>query len=697
MLKNLYIAASEAESGKSLVVIGIMDFLSRHVKRLGFFRPIVRSVNGIDHDIDLVSRRMKLPLQHDEMVGIASEKALELLQENKQDDLFTIILDKYKKLEMKCDFILIEGTDYAGTLKHFEFDFNTRLANNLGAPVMAVINAYQKSASEIADVAQMIKSVLLREKCSYIGLFVNRANARDIDAVWEILIKIQTGDETDFIIPELETLQKLTIRQISNVLRAEKIYGEPEVLDYDVSEFKVAAMGIEQILKHTGNGSLVITPGDRTDVLICLFLTLLSDNFQKIAGIVLTGGVKPSAELMQLINGIKKLPVAILKVDTDTFTTAMNLSRIKPLLSPDNERRMAIAMGHFESHVDGKKLIEKIAITPAGVVTPIMFEYQLYERARSRRKHIVLPEGLDDRILRAAEILIRRDVVDITILGNEHQILKKADSLHLKLGGINIIDPYDNDLINDYAATYYKLRKHKGVTRESAHDIMYDVSYLGTMMVYKSHADGMVSGAAHTTQHTIRPAFEFIKTKPGFNIVSSSFLMCFEDRVLVYGDCAFNPNPNAEELADIAISSADTAKTFGIEPRVAMLSYSTGTSGKGAEVEKVRTATEIARQRRPDLKLEGPIQYDAAIDVTVAKQKMPGSEVAGKATVFIFPDLNTGNNTYKAVQRASGAVAVGPVSQGLNKPVNDLSRGCTVKDIVNTVLITAIQAQMTDQ
>jgi phosphate acetyltransferase len=453
-------------------------------------------------------------------------------------------------------------------------------------------------------------------------------------------------------------------------------------------------MNIEHILKFTGPGTLVITPGDRTDVLTVLFMTLLSDSYPKIAGIILTGGYRPNEELMKLIRGIKKLPVAVFKVETDTFDTAMNVSRIRPLLTHDNERRMAIALGHFDAHTDGEKLKQIVSVTPSNVVTPIMFEYGLYERASAQRKHIVLPEGTEERMLRATEILLRRNVVDITLLGNEQEILKKADSLHLKLSGANIIDPFDNDLINDYALTYFKLRKDKGVTREAAYDIMRDVSYLGTMMVYKGHADGMVSGSVHTTQHTIRPAFEFIKTKPGFSIVSSCFFMCFEDKVLVYGDCAVNPNPNSEQLADIAISSADTAKAFGIEPRIAMLSYSTGESGKGEDVEKVRKATEIARKRRPDLKIEGPIQYDAAIDATVAKQKMPGSEVAGKATVYIFPDLNTGNNTYKAVQRASGAVAVGPVSQGLNKPVNDLSRGCTVKDIVNTVLITAIQAQM---
>jgi len=372
----------------------------------------------------------------------------------------------------------------------------------------------------------------------------------------------------------------------------------------------------------------------------------------------------------------------------------LNIQNIQSVLMPENEQRLATALGHFEAHVSSEELAKEITISRSKTVTPLMFEYDLFERARSNRKHIVLPEGMDERVLRATDILLKRNVVDITLLGNEDEILKKAASLRLKLDGAFIIDPYDNDLIHDYAATYFKLRQHKGISKQAAVDLMHDVSYFGTMMVYKGHADGMVSGAAHTTQHTIRPAFEFIKTKPGVSIVSSSFFMCLEDRVLVYGDCAINPNPDAAQLADIAISSALTAKQFGIEPRIAMLSYSTGKSGKGTDVDKVREATEIVHERLPELKVEGPIQYDAAIDASVAKTKMPDSEVAGKATIFIFPDLNTGNNTYKAVQRSANAIAIGPVLQGLNKPVNDLSRGCLVKDIVNTVVITAIQAQV---
>jgi phosphate acetyltransferase len=326
-------------------------------------------------------------------------------------------------------------------------------------------------------------------------------------------------------------------------------------------------------------------------------------------------------------------------------------------------------------------------------VTPIMFEYKLIQQAQSSRQHIVLPEGHEERILRASEILLQRQVVDITLLGNPEEIRQKISSLGLNLEEIKIVDPIQSELLDNYSATYYEMRKNKGISEEMARDTLADVSYFGTMMVYKDGADGMVSGAIHTTGETIRPALQIIRTKPGFSIVSSVFLMCLADRVLVYGDCAVNPDPDAEQLADIAISSVETAEIYGIEPRVAMCSYSTGESGKGKDVDKVRTATRLVKERLPDVKIEGPIQYDAAVDAGVAKTKLPDSEVAGRATVFIFPDLNTGNNLYKAVQRSANAVAIGPVLQGLNKPVNDLSRGCSIPDIVNTVAITAIQAQ----
>ena len=388
----------------------------------------------------------------------------------------------------------------------------------------------------------------------------------------------------------------------------------------------------------------------------------------------------------------------ILSVKENTYPTAIIVDNIHAVISPEDKRKIARLLEVFDLNVHAVQLSEKIIQTETSIITPKMFEYRLVQKASEVKQHVVLPEGEEERILRAAEILLRRDIVDITLLGNKNKIRNKIIQLGLQIDGINLIEPQKSDFFNDYVATYYDLRKHKGITIDNARDIMEDETFFGTMMVFKGHAGGMVSGAVHTTGNTIRPAFQIIKTKPGFTIVSSIFFMCLKDRVLVYGDCAINPNPNAKELAEIALSSAQTAKIFGIEPRIAMLSYSTGESGKGADVEIVREATEIARKKAkthyPEVKLEGPIQYDAAVDMAVARTKMPDSEVAGRATVLIFPDLNTGNNTYKAVQRSSGAIAIGPILQGLNKPVNDLSRGCTIPDIVNTVAITAIQAQV---
>jgi len=693
MSKNLYIAASEAEAGKSLVVLGMMDFLSRHITKIGFFRPIVRSAEKMDNHIRLIYERFNLDFDYSDMYGLTSDEMMRLISDGDNEAIQAIVLNKYKNLERKCDFVLVEGSDFRTHLSSYEFDFNVQVANNLGSPIMAVVSGQRKNVLEVVDSVQVMKEVLAREKCQQLGTIVNRAFKADVNKIGALLDKNKVDGELDFVIPEQEFFQRVTVRQIMDSLNAKRIYGEKENLNFVVNDIKIAAMGLENILSYVSEGTLFIAPSDRLDTLSALSLTLISGNYPKIAGILLTGDFNPSKEFMRLLEGLQKLPITILKVNTDTYTAAMQIDKIRAVLNPENDQRISSALAHFEKYVNSKLLADKVTINKSEGVSPLMFEYELFERARANRKHIVLPEGLDDRILKATEMLMKRNVVDITLLGNEEEIYKKAASLRVNLENVNIIDPYDNDLVPEYASTYFKLRKHKGITKETAADLMHDVSYLGTMMVYKGHADGMVSGAAHTTQHTIRPAFEFVKTKPGVSIVSSSFLMCMPDRVLVYGDCAVNPNPNSEELADIAISSADTAVKFGIEPRIAMLSYSTGKSGKGTDVEKVRRATEIVQEKRPDLLTEGPIQYDAAIDKTVAMAKMPDSQVAGRATIFIFPDLNTGNNLYKAVQRSANVVAIGPVLQGLNKPVNDLSRGCLVKDIVNTVVITAIQAQ----
>jgi phosphate acetyltransferase len=386
----------------------------------------------------------------------------------------------------------------------------------------------------------------------------------------------------------------------------------------------------------------------------------------------------------------------VLEAPGEIHEVVNTVNSLRPSLSPANDRRIAMALGLFQSHVDAAELERHLSLERPARMTPLMFESELLERAGAGRRHIVLPEGDDERVLRAADILLRRGAAELTLLGDEKEVRARAAALGLDLGEAHLVDPQTSPSREGYARVYHELRRHKGVTEENAFDTLGDVTYFGTLMVHAGDADGMVSGAVHPTADTIRPALATVRAREGVSVVSSVFLMCLADRVLVYGDCAVNPQPDPEQLADIAISSAETAETFGIEPRVAMLSYSTGESGKGERVEAVRLASQTVRERRPDLKVEGPIQYDAAVDAGVARLKLPDSEVAGQATVFIFPDLDTGNIAYKAVQRSAGAVAIGPVLQGLRKPVNDLSRGCTVTDIVNTVAITAIQAQSVD-
>ena len=683
----------EPESGKSIFVLGVMELLSRRIRNIGFFRPVIKSSDTPDNDIQLILSRYNQELSYEDAYGCTYVEARSMIAEGQYNELLKNIVSKYKGLESQCPFVLCEGTDFTGVPSAFEFDFNADVANNLGAPILAVVNGLGKSPDAVIDSVRVARESFGGHGCTLVATAVNRVAADNVESIAAELKGMKPEGEPLCVLPEEPTLGKPTVGEIAKALNAEILQGEPDELNREVRDFKVAAMKLPNFLDYVVEGALIIVPGDRSDIILGGLATTFSETYPNIAGFLLTGGLTPEPQVQRLIKGARKSPTPIILVDTDTYTTAMNVSAVRAVITPDNERKIATALGLFESEVDLAALGDRITGVRSNRITPIMFEYQLIERARSKRQHIVLPEGREERILRASEVLLRRQVGDITLLGDEKEIKQKTASLGLSLEGVKIVNPAQSEWLADFAKTYYVLRKHKGISEEMAADAMTDVSYFGTMMVHKGIADGMVSGAVHTTAHTIRPSFEIIKTKPGCSIVSSVFLMCLADRVLVYGDCAVNPNPNSEQLADIAISSAETASMFGIEPRIAMLSYSTGESGKGEAVESVRKATEIARGRRPDLKFEGPIQYDAAVDASVAKTKLPESEVAGHANVFIFPDLNTGNNTYKAVQRSANAVAIGPVLQGLNKPVNDLSRGALVGDIVNTVAITAIQAQ----
>ena len=695
MSKNLYVTALESQSGMSVVTLGIMEFLVRNLERVAFFRPIIntsRHADGIDKTLHLISTYYDLKLSYDQMYAFTFDEAQSLISEHKTGQLVEGILTKYKALESEHDFVLCLGTDFESDSAAFEFDLNADIANNLRCPILMIANGYEGSVDGMLKTCKFAIEAFEDKGSSVLAIILNRTPLHLQKNLPGILLEnLREKVALIYSIPLEESLEMLTMAEIVAALDGEVIYGEDQ-LSRLVTRFVVAAMNLQNYLPTLANDDLVITPADRLDIILGTMAAYRSTNMPNIAGMVLTGSLQTEKTLQDLLGGVEGL-IPIVKVEDDTFSTASKIKAIRNYITPESTRKIATALGLFEANVATTALRKKIIRFSSMFTSPKMFEFGLIKRARANKQVIVLPEGEEERILRAAEILIHRDAVNIILLGKSKVILKKIVDYGLSLTGVEIIDPTQSEHFDDYAATYYQLRRHKGITPDNARDVMSGVSHFGTMMVYKGHADGMVSGAVHSTLQTVRPALEFVKTKPGSTIMSGVFFMCLEDRVLAYADCAVNPRPNAEQLAEIAIETSKTAKLFGVNPLVAMLSYSSGSSGKGEEVDKVKRATEIARELAPELMLEGPIQYDAAVDAKVAKTKMPESNVAGKATVFIFPDLNTGNNTYKAVQRSAGAVAIGPIMQGLNKPVNDLSRGCLIPDIVNTVAITAIQAQ----
>ncbi|WP_144891911.1 phosphate acetyltransferase [Flavobacterium tiangeerense] len=695
MNKAIYIATSEQNSGKSIVTLGLMSMLIGKTAKVGYFRPIIEDIEegGFDNHIETVLGHFGLDIAFEDAFAITKSKLIKKKNKGKIGEVLDLIIEKYKKLEERFDFILVEGTGFSGEGTVIELDMNVLIAKNLGIPTIIVGSGVGKTLEELLDSLYLAYDSFKVKDVEVLAVIANKVQPENITLVTNGLLKTLPNTVMVSSIPMIHHLNNPTVQEIVKELDAKVLFGEAH-LNNQTGNFSVGAMQLRNYLLHLKENSLVITPGDRADIILGALQANESVNYPTISGIVLTGNILPEISILKLIEGLSTV-VPIIAVEEGTYYITNKIGGIKSKIYANNKQKIEISIATFEKYMDVDTLSEKLITFEADGMTPKMFQYNLVKRARQHRKHIVLPEGNDDRILAAASRLLEMDVVDISIIGNKKQIENKVVELGLNFdfSKIKIINPIESKHYDDYVNTYFELRKAKNVTLGMAKDLMEDVSYFGTMMVYKGHADGMVSGAAHTTQHTILPALQFIKTKPNSSVVSSVFFMCLEDRVSVFGDCAINPNPTAEQLAEIAISSADSSLAFGIEPKIAMLSYSSGSSGKGDEVDKVRAATEIVRQKRPDLKIEGPIQYDAAVDMTVGKSKLPNSEVAGQASVLIFPDLNTGNNTYKAVQRETGALAIGPMLQGLNKPVNDLSRGCTIDDIINTVVITAIQAQ----
>ncbi|MFD8976067.1 phosphate acetyltransferase [Streptomyces sp. NPDC059593] len=687
MTRSVYVTGIDRGDGRQVVELGVMELLTRQVDRVGVFRPLVH--DGPDRLFDLLRARYRLSQDPSTVYGMDYHEASALQAEQGTDELVSRLVDRFHTVARAYEVVLVLGTDFAATQLPDELALNARLANEFGASVIPVVGGKGQPSESVRAEARNAFRAYDGLGCDVLAMIVNRVAAEDREVIAERLAA--RLPVPCYVLPDEPALAAPTVAQITHALGASVVLGDDQGLARDALDFVFGGAMLPNVLNALTPGCLVVTPGDRADVVVGV-LAAHSAGTPPIAGVLLTLDERPGEEILTLAARLAP-GTPVISVADNSFPTAAELFSLEGKLNAATPRKAETALGLFERHVDTSDLLKRVSVARSGRVTPMMFEHELLEQARADRRRVVLPEGTEERVLRAADVLIRRDVCDLTLLGDVEVIRKKAADLSVDLGDTQLIDPQTSELRDAFAEQYAALRAHKGVTVELAYDVVADVNYFGTLMVQEGLADGMVSGSVHSTAATIRPAFEIIKTKPEASIVSSVFFMCLADKVLVYGDCAVNPDPNAEQLADIAAQSAATAARFGVEPRIAMLSYSTGTSGSGADVDKVREATKLVREAHPELRIEGPIQYDAAVEPSVAATKLPESEVAGQATVLIFPDLNTGNNTYKAVQRSAGAVAVGPVLQGLRKPVNDLSRGALVSDIVNTVAITAIQSQ----
>jgi len=680
----IYVAAPEPETGKSTIALGLLHRLTATVAKVGVFRPITRLGEDRDYILELLLEHTTAGLPYEQCVGVTYQQL-----HVDSDAAIAIIVDSYHAMAENCDVVVVVGSDYTDVTRPAELSVNARIAVNLGAPVLLTVSGKDRTPEEVASVVEVCLPELIAQHAHTAAVVANRCEPAELAAVAQAL---RPFAQRSYVLPEDPLLSAPTVAELEKAVSGTPVSGEASLREREVMAMMVAGMTADHVLERLRDGMAVITPGDRSDVVLAVASAHAAEGFPSLSCIVLNGGFELHPSIAALVSGLR-LRLPIIATALGTYETASAAASARGRVTATSQHKIDTALDLMDRHVDITDLLAQLAIPIPTVTTPAMFIHRLTLQARSDRKRIVLPEGDDDRILKAAGRVLKRGVADLTILGDEARIRLRSAELGVDLDNAKVIDPLTSESRDRFADQYAELRRAKGISVEQAREIMRDATYFGTMLVHDGVVDGMVSGAAHTTAHTVRPAFEIIRTVPDVSTVSSIFLMCLPDRVLAYGDCAIIPNPTREQLADIAISSARTAARFGIEPRVAMLSYSTGDSGAGADVDKVRAATELVRQRAPQLLVEGPIQYDAAIEPSVAATKLRDSPVAGRATVLIFPDLNTGNNTYKAVQRSAGAIAIGPVLQGLRKPVNDLSRGALVEDIVNTIAITAIQAQ----
>lgn len=695
MNKSVYVITSDTYSGKSIVSLGVMQMIMRNTSNVGYFKPVLNSGDTNDDFIRTMISNFKLNMEYEDAFAFTQNEISQLQNEGNINEAYDVIIKKYKALESKFDFVLVDGSNFDSEMNTFGIYFNASLAQSLNIPTLLVLKDCFSSEEELFNHIQIEVDAVLKKEVRLLSVFINRT----INKFENIKRKLESkySNIQFYFIPEEPLLSRPTIKEIADAFQAKFLFENSDIHQIPRKTI-VGGMEVPNFLNHITEDCIALISADRSDVILGTIMAHASAEYPRVAGILLYGGFDLQPSVLKLLQGTPNL-MPIMLSDKGTYETVRGLNKINSRVYPESEQKIKLGIEIFEKNVDIEKLNSQISSFISDTITPRMFQYNMVQKAKSLQKHIVLPEGTDDRILTAAAQLANDELAILTILGEEQKILTRVNELGLKWNEqrIHIVQPKESPKYTQYWQKLYELRKDKGLEETQAKDLMLDHSYFGTMMVFMGDADGMVSGAVNTTAHTIRPSLQFVKTKAGVKTVSSVFFMLLQDRVLVYGDCAIVPKPTAEQLAEIAITSADSAKAFGIEPKVALLSYSSGTSGSGEDVDKVREATQIVKSQRPDILVEGPIQYDAAVDAKVGKQKMPNSPVAGQANVLIFPDLNTGNNTYKAVQRETGALAIGPMLQGLRKPVNDLSRGATIPDIYNTVLITAIQAAMDEK
>lgn len=667
-----------------------MDVLVRTVKNIGVFRPILSGLYEKDPLVELLIDHYNLKVTYEEACPFTYTDMQELLADGEIDSVQAKVVAKYQSMAKNYDFVLIIGTDFVGPTASTELELNATLAANLASPVLMVISGADASMSDIDTLIDHASHVINDNGCVQVASVVNRVSSDMIDVV-RAELQVHKREIPVYALEDVPVLAALTVGEVAAGLHGTVLAGTDENLQREVNRYVAGSGHVPMVLDLLDAGVLLIAAGDRADLAVTAAAVASSLDMPSPAGLVLTCGVIPDEKTIHLL---KTSGLPVIAVTPDTYQTLHALDQIPGEIRPRSRRKILAALAEFTRGVNEEELVERIQLSKSTTVTPLMFTSKIMEMARSDKQRIVLPESQDERILRAADELVHGGICDITLLGDAELIQTRIRHLSLDLGDVEIIDPKSSELLQTFADEIVRLRSHKGVTAQSALELASDPTYFATMLVHLDYADGMVSGATHTTAETIRPALQIIKTTPQTTLVSSVFLMCLPEKVWAFADCAVNPEPTAEELADIASITADTARAFGIEPKVAMLSYSTGSSGTGVEVDKVREATELLARKRPELEIAGPIQYDAAVDEEVGRVKLPNNPVAGNATVFIFPDLNTGNTAYKAVQRSADAIAIGPILQGLKKPVNDLSRGCSVADIVSTVAITAIQSQV---